>query len=128
MTLESMTHDIYLWVSRYLPVFCLISIACWTTCVYLWGQDWQRRVRDSLSCFVMIGVLAGMLAVKPYQSDALIWPPLTWFCFTLLMVLELLWIAYLLEAVVLYLRGMLSPTAPPRQGKVAPTHYHFPSI
>jgi len=130
VTFDSLTHSLYLWVTCYLSLFSLVSIACWAGAVYLWGQEWPRRVRDALFYLLMIGGLTLILALKPVHSDALLWSPLTWFSFTLLMVMESLWLAYLLEAIFLYFRSVLVPTLPlPRKHSgQPPTHYHFPSI
>jgi hypothetical protein len=96
--LESLAVTIFIWVSRYVATFCLVSITLWAVGMYLWGRDWPTRVRDAGIFFATIGVLTVILAFKPTKTDAFFWPPLTWFSFTMLLILELLWLEFLVES------------------------------
>ena len=129
MNIDALAHELFFWVTRYIAGFCLVSIALWGGGVLLWGKDSARRVRDSSIFLGAIGVLTLMLALRPDHAEALLWQPITWFCFALLVMLEFFWLSYLLEAIVLYLRGMaMARAAHGKPGSPAPPHYHFPSI
>jgi hypothetical protein len=113
MSLESLADIIFVWVSRYIAGFCLVSIAVWGASIYLWANDWHTRVRDAGIFLLSIGVLTVVLALKPAKTDAFFWPPLTWFCFSMLIVMELLWIAFLMEFVIRSLSSLMKPKTPP---------------
>lgn len=100
MTLVDISHILGLWVSQYIAGFCLITIALWAGGSYLWSKRWQQPVRDSGIYLLAIGLLTLILALRPTQSDAALWPPLTWFCFSMLIVMELLWLSFLVDAVI----------------------------
>jgi hypothetical protein len=97
--LESLATFIFVWVSRYIASFCLVSIALWGAGMYLWGKEWHIKVRDAGIFLATIGLLTVILAFKPAKTDAIFWPPVTWFCFSMLTVLELLWLAFLVESI-----------------------------
>lgn len=99
MPFDLFTNVIFLWVSRYIAGFCLVSIVLWATGSYLWSRNWQQRVRDSGIFFLVVGVLTLLLLLRPEGTDAVLWPPITWFCFSMLIVMELLWISFLVEMI-----------------------------
>ncbi len=97
MAVEEITRYIFVWITRYIAYFCLVTIVTWATVSYLWGKKWETPVRDSGIYLLTIGVLTLILALRPTKTDAIFWPPITWFSFTMLMVMELLWMSFLLE-------------------------------
>lgn len=117
MSLEALADIIFIWVSRYIAGFCLVSIAVWGTGMYLWGKDWRKKVRDAGIFLVSIGALTVVLALRPTaQADQFwLWPPLTWFSFSMLIVLELLWVAFLIEGIVRKLGAVAKPQHPTRE-------------
>lgn len=106
MTLEALTTYLDVWVTQYLAVACLLSILLWTGVMYLKGQFWEKTVRDAALFLVSIGTLTLMLALRPTQTDAVFWNPLNWFCFTMLLMMELLWVSYLVDTAYQFARGM----------------------
>src|SRR3990172_5983369 len=107
MSLDILADVIFIWVSRYIAAFCLVSIAVWGASMYLWAKDWHTRVRDAGIYLISTGVLTGILALKPTKMDAYFWPPITWFSFTMLIVIELLWIALLAEYLARVIKSLL---------------------
>jgi len=97
---------IFIWIARFIAAFCLVSIAVWGAGMYLWARDWQVRVRDAGIFLLVIGVLTIILALKPAKMDAYFWPPLVWFSFAMLIVMELLWITFLVEFIIRLLKAM----------------------
>ena len=100
MSIDIFTHDVYLWVSHYLAAACLITIVIWASTSYLFIEKWLTTVRDASSFFACIGIPTLVLAFRPANMDASYWEPIIWFFFSMLLLLELLWIAYLSEAVI----------------------------
>jgi hypothetical protein len=98
VTLDTFAEYVRTWVSQYIAGFCLVTIAMWAGAVYLWGKKWQRQVRDSGVYLLAIGTLTLALALRPEGGQLFFWKPVTWFCFTMLMILELLWMLFLVEA------------------------------
>ena len=98
MSLDNLDNIIFIVVSRYIAAACLVSIAVWGAGMYLWAKDWHTRVRDAGIFLLVIGVLTGVLALKPAKMDAYFSPPVTWFSLAMLIVMELLWIAFLFES------------------------------
>ena len=122
--LDSLADTIFIWVSRYIAGFCLVSIAVWGASVYLWGQDWQKKVRDAAIFMGTIGLLTLILALRPAKTDALFWPPVTWFCFAMLIVMELLWLALLFESIIRSVRSLAKPVTDPEETTPSrPTSY-----
>ena len=118
MTLEALADIIFIWVSRYLAGFCLVSIAVWGASMYLWGKDWHTKVRDAGIFLISIGVLAVVLAFRPQTvaDEFWFWPPVTWFSFSMLIVLELLWIAFLIESIIRKFSAIAKPHPPRSDG------------
>ncbi|HEX2951964.1 MAG TPA: hypothetical protein VHV83_20710 [Armatimonadota bacterium] len=100
MTYELFTQHIDSWVTQYIAVFCIITILIWGTCSYLLTEKWVKPVRDGAIYLAAIGALTLLLALRPAKTDIVLWAPLTWFSFSMLMVLELFWISYLTEGII----------------------------
>jgi hypothetical protein len=47
--------------------------------------------------FAVLGVLTVFQALRYQKVEIFNWPPLTWFCFTLLVLMEVLWLSFLLD-------------------------------
>jgi|GEM_PF-2065940 len=123
MSLEILADVIFIWVSRYIAAYCLVSIVVWGASMYLWVKDWHIRVRDAGIYLLSIGVLTGVLALKPVKMDAYFWPPITWFSFTMLLVIELLWTAFLIEYLVRAPRSLSNKKAESMRHSPVYTHY-----
>jgi len=115
VTLEALFAQLVLWVSRYIAVCCLISIAMWGVGMYLWHREWRSGVRDALVYFLSIGGLTLILALRPEKTDTLLWSAVTWFSLTLLIVLELLWLSFLVELLLYALNTVRPRPRPPAQ-------------
>ena len=99
MSLESLSALAGDWVSQYLAGFCLLTIIIWGIIAFLRTPKWEKSVRDAGIYFLVIATLTLVLALRPPKGDALFWYPLTWFCFAMLLVMELLWMALLGETI-----------------------------
>lgn len=124
------TVNSYLCVAYYLSGFCLMTILIWAGRAYLWEEKWQRQIRDAIVYFSTIGVLTMLLAIHPENSDAIFWRSLTWFCFTMLMVIELLWVSFLLEqvfrAIRVFVESFFVRAAPPSSRLRAERPHSYP--
>lgn len=100
MTPELISNIIGLWVSRYIALFCLLTLLIWGGGAYLLLDKWVKPVRDAAIYLGLIGVLTLVLALRPAKMDMLFWPPITWFCFSMLMMMELLWLTFLTDATI----------------------------
>lgn len=109
MGYEAATQWIHIWVTSYLAIFCLATLAAWIGGSYLWSRHWQKPVRDCISFLGAIGVLGGFMLFEPHTADPTVWSPLFWFSFTMLLVLELLWISFIAEAAA---RGLVRALTP----------------
>lgn len=112
MSLEALTDQLFIWVSRYLAGFCLVSIALWGVGTFLWQQT-RSGVRDALVYFAAIGGLVLLLAVTPRNSPEFFWRAATWFSVPVLIVLELLWISFLVELLLTGLNSVRGRHRPP---------------
>ena len=106
MTMELISQDINIWVSRYIAIFCLLTLLAWGGGSYLFLDKWLKPLRDAATYFVTIGVLTLALAIHPIKLDVLFWPPLTWFCFAMLLVMEIFWLTFLIDALLRFLRSI----------------------
>jgi len=126
MSWDNLDKFIFVIVSRYVAAACLVSIAVWGAGMYLWAKDWYKRVRDAGIFLLVIGVLTGVLALKPEKMDAYFWPPVTWFSLSMLIVMELLWIAFLFESLLRWCKSIgKRGTEPPHR---PPIYTHYPEI
>ncbi|HEY3379759.1 MAG TPA: hypothetical protein VGL77_19970 [Armatimonadota bacterium] len=128
MTPELLTQIIDTWVTQYLALFCLMTIIFWAVGAYLFLPRWNACVRDALIYLVSISIIAIFLALRPGGKDTLFWAPLTWFGFSMLLVLELLWLAYLIEGIVraiiaLFKRMSAQPAHPAQPPRPRTTSY-----
>jgi len=123
--MDNLADIIFIWVARYIAAFCLVSVAVWGASMYLWVKDWQMRVRDASIYLFSIGVLTGVLALKPAKMDVYFWPPITWFSFTMLIVIELLWIAFLIEYLIRAPKALANRNAEIHH---APVYTHYPEM
>lgn len=105
---EELAKNLGIWVSQYLSVFCLVTLTLMTGGHYLWMKGLGSRVRDLALYLASISVLTLMLTFAPFRVDSLLWPSVTWFCLSMLFILELLWIAYLLEYLFRFVSGVPS--------------------
>lgn len=97
---EAIAKSISLWVTNYLAIFCLVTLVVVAGGRYLVLKKTDTRVRDFVIYLCGISVLSLLLTLMPLNSDSLLWPPIAWFCFAMLLMLELLWIAFMAEALV----------------------------
>ncbi len=109
----------YLYVSYYIAGFCLFTIFLWAGRSFLWGAKWRTQIRDAVTYFTTVSVLALILALHPENYDATFWRPISWFCFTMLLIVELLWISFLLDQVVVGIRTFF--TSFTRRAPLPPT-------
>ena len=125
MSIEMLPILISAWVSCYLALFTLLSLLLWGVGAYLFLNKWHQVVRDSSLIFIAAGVLALLLYLCPTQPDIYLWKPLTWFSFAMLLVLELFWIAYLIDHLVRYLSKIPARLHPSEKHDVrqSPTSY-----
>jgi hypothetical protein len=88
-------------VSRHFAIGCLITIAIWGLGVFIFDRNGKKRVRDALVYFLLIGSTATVLAFRPpgIPTSFSVWEPITWFCFTMLLIFELFWTTYVLEGI-----------------------------
>lgn len=106
-----MTSDVFLltletWVTQYLALFCIATIAAWAGGMFAWAKHWETAVRDGGLFILIIGSLALILALVPQTSDVHLWMPVNWFCFTMLLMFELLWLSFLGDMLVRALRDL----------------------
>lgn len=88
-------------VSKYLAAFCVVTVLCWSAWSYLMQNRWKQILRDSTVYFLTIAFLTVILALRPVQSDISLWTPISWFSFSMLLIMELLWISYMFEGLLL---------------------------
>lgn len=101
MAFESLVQLIDAWVSQYIAVFCVLTIIAWGGGSYIFVEKWTKPVRDSIVYLITISGLAVALALRPEKTnDMVLWAPVTWFCFSMLLVFELFWLAYLTEGLI----------------------------
>lgn len=122
MVTDAIIHGIDVWVSQYLAIFCLFTVVAWGGGSYLFLVRWTKPVRDSITYFIIIATLALALALQHSKQDVLFWSSLSWFCFSMLLMFELLWLAYLTEGL---LRKLTSLSGRFFQS-ARPTHNHAP--
>jgi len=96
---EMLSHVMSVWVTQYVAGFCLITIAAWACGMYVFAKKWEQPVRDAGVYFLTIGTLALILAIRPTTGDMMLWSPVVWFCFIMLMVTELLWVSFLFDTI-----------------------------
>ena len=104
--IADVAKDLGLWVTQYLAIFCLVTLAAMAGGHYLLVRKADNRLRDFALYLGGIGALCLLLTVMPVRGDSLLWPPLAWFCFTMLLMLELLWIAFMVETLVRFTLGL----------------------
>lgn len=121
MSLENLSQYAGTWVSQYLAGFCLLTIIIWALISFMRTQKWERPVRDAGIFFLVIGTLTLVLALRPPTGDAVFWYPITWFCFAMLLVMELLWVALLCETIYQAIIAVPARLAAP------PDHPHYPT-
>jgi hypothetical protein len=99
MELETVNQIILACVTRYIAIGALITIAMWAVSLLLFTKSPAAQVRDCALYFVVIGTLTLILALLPNRplGSYTFWEPLIWFCFTMLLVFELFWVAYVVE-------------------------------
>jgi hypothetical protein len=109
MQLDDLTQLIQTTVTHYLAFGVLISIAVWALAMLVFGRSSARQVRDCATYFVIISVLVLVLTLLPHHALSGFdpWEPLIWFCFTMLLIFELFWAAYIIEGVVRAFVGLL---------------------
>ncbi|MHB9134433.1 MAG: hypothetical protein ACYDBB_25455 [Armatimonadota bacterium] len=99
MTYETFTQMCDIWITQYSAGFCLVSILLWALITYLKAEHWERTVRDCAVYFLLIGTPALLLAMRPQHPDFFLWSPLSWFSFSMLIVLELLWLSFMIDTI-----------------------------
>jgi hypothetical protein len=119
MTYEAIIHGLDISITQYLAGFCLATLV-----LYAWAQmhgaRWQQAVRACGSYLLIIGGLTVILTLRPDAArDPGYWEPITWFSFSMLLVLELLWIAFLVDHVWRAMRAFTHSHTP---GQTAPDH------
>ncbi len=117
MSGETVIRGLDVGVTLYLAGFCLATIVLYAWSQFLHAPHWQPAMRASVSYLAIIGGLTLALALRPAPSVAPgVWEPITWFSFSMLLVMELLWLAFLLDR----LRGRV-PTPPRHLPDTHPT-------
>lgn len=99
MTFEALTSVIDVWVTQYVAVFCLTTLVMMALGRYLVLRRWDTATRDFGLFLASISSLTFVLLIAP-QQGSLLWPPVTWFCFTMLLVMETLWVANFIERII----------------------------
>lgn len=99
-TWDTLPDLLFLFFSRYLAGFSMLSVLTWVVIVYLRRKDNYTAIRDGINYILAIGLLATVILLLPRESYSIIWQMILWFTFTVLLVLELLWLAYLLVSLI----------------------------
>jgi len=99
-SLNALPDLLFLFFSRYMAGFSVISVMVWVIVAYMRNKDNTIAVRDGINYMIAIGLLATTILLLPRESYFIIWQMILWFTFTVLLVLELLWIVYLLISLV----------------------------
>jgi hypothetical protein len=120
MSLLALLAAINAWVCQYLAAFCLLTLGVAIAGRWHTFKRWDAITRDFTLCLASIAMLTLLLATVPRSSASVLWPPITWFAFTMLLMMELLWTVFLLEQVAIGLRRLpgwirhkLHPEVPP---------------
>ena len=103
MEIDNVITILGLVVSKYFAAFCIISILFWSTWSYLMHSKWQQILRDSAVYFLTISFLSVILALRPVNADVDYWTPVSWFSFSMLFIMELLWLSYLVESLLQFI-------------------------
>lgn len=126
MSLELFTSTVYAIVAQYLAWFALGTMVAWAVSHYLWAVKWQRTVRDTVIYLLIVGSLTMTLALRPEKYDPVLWTPITWFSFSMLMIMECLWVSFLIEALLRLARAL--PHWLAQRVNADPAHPHGPSM
>ncbi len=121
---DEVAKTLGVWVSQYLAIFSLVSLVVIAGARYLWVKGPDNRVRDLIMYLASISVLTLVLAFSPSHTDSLLWPPVVWFCFAMLLMMELLWIAFMVEAVLRMVMGLPGWLTQKAVGEVPPIRRH----
>ncbi len=97
---DALPDILFLFFSRYMAGFSLLSVLAWVVVAYLRHNENKSAVRDGINYMVAIALLASAILLLPRESYLLAWQMILWFSFTVLLVLEILWLAYLLISLV----------------------------
>ena len=97
---DALPDLLFLFFTRYMAGFSLISVLIWVIVVYTRHKENFTAIRDGINYMVAIGLLATVILLLPRESYFFVWQMILWFTFTVLLVLELLWLAYLLVSLI----------------------------
>jgi uncharacterized membrane protein len=129
MGMGLLTTQVDVWITQYIAGFCLVSILVWGMLMYAWSKQGKDALRDAGIYLVSIGTLTLVLAMRPQQHEMLLWTSVTWFAFSMLMILELLWISFLGLSLVRLITSLPERVAEEQDpwrlrhtGKVIPAH------
>jgi hypothetical protein len=121
MNIELLGPQTDVWVTKYIAVFCLATIIIWGAGMLFWSKKREQAIRDCATYLFIIGVLTVVLALRPHNINFFLWPPLAWFSIAMLMVMELLWIHYVIDGIFHMIFAPIEnkPAPPPRR-----SYYH----
>ncbi len=94
-SLDTLPDLLFFFFSRYMAVFSMLTALIYVSIAYARTSKFAA-VRDGLTYIAAIAVLGVVLLFIPKENYFFIWQMVLWFTFTMLLVLEMLWFAYLL--------------------------------
>lgn len=95
LTWNTLPDLLFFFFSRYMAVFSILTVLIYVSVGYLRTSKFST-VRDGLIYMAAVAVLGLALLVIPKENYYFIWQMGLWFTFTMLLVLEMLWSAYLM--------------------------------
>ncbi len=97
MSISILGHTIDIWITRYVAAFCLFTILAWAGGAFCYIAKWEQLVRDCLVYLLIIGITTLVLLFRPETNITPLLAALSWFCFAMLLIMELLWISYMMD-------------------------------
>ena len=95
-------------VCYYLSSICIISIACWMIWAYTHSDKWKKIISDCVVYLVTILVSVSVMIifrnVPAHHSVNPLFIGVAWFAFAMLLIMELLWLSYVLDNIVQHCR------------------------
>jgi hypothetical protein len=99
-------------VCYYLSSVCIISISCWMIWAYTHSEKWQKVIRDCTMYLVTIMVTGTVMILfrnlPVQQTGHPIFIGIAWFAFSMLLIMELLWLSYAVDNIVQHCRQSFS--------------------
>jgi len=97
---DALPDLLFLFFSRYMAGFSVISVMVWVIVAHLRDKDNLIAVRDGVNYMVAIVLLAATIFLLPREPYSIVSQIILWFSFTVLLVLEILWIVYLIISLI----------------------------